>query len=119
VTKELLNPDQLELAHTHLMPWLGSRSLCTVEEAAAATRANMEAAGVAEADRAGASPRAISAILKIRGFVPAEAATGPGTAYVRRGSQSEERLRGLAYARAWRLKNKPRFDALYGAGGDA
>lgn len=26
-----------------------------------------------------------------------------------------ERQRGLAYARAWRERNKPIFDALYGA----
>jgi hypothetical protein len=28
-------------------------------------------------------------------------------------------LRGLAYARAWRERNKPYFDALYGEGGEA
>jgi hypothetical protein len=113
---ELLTPDQLELAHSHLAPWLGSRSICTLEEAAHNTLASMSAAGIAESDRAGAAPRVIASILTIRGFVLAEQA---GTAYVRRGSQSEERLRGLAYAREWRQRNKPYFDALYGEGGEA
>ena len=26
----------------------------------------------------------------------------------------EERKRGLQYAREWRIKNKPKFDALFG-----
>lgn len=29
-------------------------------------------------------------------------------------SRSEERAEGLAYARAWRIRMKPAFDALYG-----
>ncbi|HEY0624644.1 hypothetical protein [Sphingomonas sp.] len=119
MSTQLLSPDQLELANAHLNPWLGSRSLCTVEEAAEQTRASMERAGIAEADRRGAEPRAIAALLQIRGFVRAEAYAGTATAYVRRGSQSEERLRGLAYARQWRERNGPIFDALYAKGGEA
>lgn len=116
MSTEIVTPDQLELAHAHLMPWLGSRSMCTLEEAARSTLESMSAAGLAEADRVAATPRVIASILTIRGFVRAETT---GTAFVRRGSQSEERLRGLAYARAWRERNKPYFDALYGEGGDA
>lgn len=119
MTKELLNPDQLELASAHLMPWLGARSLVTIEEAVAGTRANMDAAGVSQAERAGATAQAISTILKIRGFIPVEAAIGTGTAYVRRGSLSETRLQGLAYARAWRERNRPHFAALYPEGAEA
>jgi len=31
-------------------------------------------------------------------------------------TQREERLRGLAFARAWRERMRPYFDALYGPG---
>lgn len=114
----LLTPLQLELAHAHLAPWLTPRSMCTVGEASANTLASMIAAGVPEMDRVGASGHAIAVILKISGFTPVEA-EGGDIAYVRRGSQSQERMRGRKFAREWRERNKPVFDAIYGAGGVA
>jgi hypothetical protein len=32
----------------------------------------------------------------------------------RQNTRAAQRAQGLAWARAWRIRNKPRFDALYG-----
>jgi hypothetical protein len=114
----LLTPEQIELAHAHLVPWLGSRSRVTVSEAAQATLASMTAAFVPAADRGAATPRPIATLLRLKGFYEGPTVNGD-TVFVRRGTQSAERQRGLSYARQWRERTKPEFDALFGEGGEA
>jgi hypothetical protein len=114
----LLTPEQLELAHAHLVPWLGSRSRVTVGQAAQATLASMRAAFVPAVDRGAADPRSIATLLKLRGFFEGPTANGD-TVFLRRGTQSAERQRGLSYAREWRERTKSEFDALFDMGGEA
>lgn len=114
----LISPEQLELAHAHLLPWLGSRTRVTVREAAQATRASMAAAFVPAADRDAAAPLPIATLLRLKGFFEGPTVDGD-TVYLRRGTQSAERQRGLSYARQWRERTKPEFDALFGEGGEA
>lgn len=115
----LISPHQLELAHAHLLPWLGSRSRVSLDEATAATQASMAAASVPLADRAAAAPSPIATLLKLKGFFEIRHGARDGAVFVRNGSQSAERARGLSYARAWRQRTKAEFDALFGAEDEA
>lgn len=116
--KSLISPEQLELAHTHLVPWLGSRSRVTVGDAVQATLASMTAGFVPAVDRGAAGPRAIAALLRMKGFYEGPTVDGD-TVFYRSGTQSAERQRGMNYAREWRARTKPEFDALFGAGDQA
>ena len=117
---DLMTPAQLELANTLLGLWLGDRTDCRVDEA----RDAIETLDSDERLLNGkVSRRLVSVLLRMRGFDLATPAHG-GNALFRKPlaprrahSQTAERLRGLAYARAWPERNQPIFDRLYGRKG--
>ncbi|MDT8758263.1 hypothetical protein MZO42_06095 [Sphingomonas psychrotolerans] len=122
-TRDLISPAQLEHADTLLGFWIGQadRRFVRLDEAVAA---------VADLDRqeqalhGRASPRVIATLLKLRGFreTTVERTDGEDApAFIKNSSaprsQTEERIRGLAFAREWRERNKPIFDGMFGRAG--
>lgn len=110
-----LTPDLLERAHTLAGQAIGERAEVTLVQMCAAIRATDSALAPV------VTPRLVACLLRTRGFEKIWV-TGEGrTRDVlyrktdRRTPQSAERARGLAFAREWRERNKPYFDALYGA----
>lgn len=125
MTPDLISPAQLEHANALLGVWLGDRYECTLSDALAAIQ---HADREEQALHGRTTTRLISTLLTLRGFrlegdVWRRAFSREETAargrQISAENRSAERRSGIAYARAWRDRNKARFDALYGDGGKA
>lgn len=127
MSKDLVTPAQIEHANALLGHWLGNRMDVRLDHAVKAVE---DADRKARVLRGKITPRLIETLLKLRGWRPAgvsmftERGHKPTPIYMRHipdrpFSQTEERIRGLAYARAWRERNQPIFDRIYGRKGGA
>lgn len=117
-----LTPDLLERAHALAGQAIGARTEVTLVNMCGAIRALADPAREGVTPLATAlTPRLVACLLRTRGFEKISV-TGEGSTRDalyrktdRRNPQSAERARGLAFARDWRERNKPYFDAIYGA----